>query len=480
MTTLDRRIIFYFSGQDVTGHAAGMYPYYLKRFLATGGTSETIFVGNFYYNGVDTSVTFDVTDIISSDGFIVKEDDFQSVYSMNNKICNKYYLQVVWDAETQDWLSSGNQWVAKVSSYHNKNLNSYFAFTFFEPSIYTKDRVSVLQQGFVPVEGSDSALIPHYPMYDEEQAQYENDCPFAISLLVGDDIASSTLSFEVEGDEYDETVDYLRDLRIPSSGNSFTYISNISNVGYYRDIHPTSDGTLKLSNKQFVTSFFLASTPSDGTWLYKRYSQADRGNTYEYRYAYVLINNSHNKEFDDTSVNINNIDTTNILYCNVQIPNASYDAYTSGGTQWVVGDDGDYRHTFEYKVGILDKDYKRYYLFWQDRYGSFQCQAFNCNANYYESYDKSEIQDYQNRRRNSNIQIQSKWKLNSGWIPEDLYPYYESIYTSPLLILFDAAYNERYTVLVSGDYEEKTYRNQKKMINMNLELTENKKQNIIY
>ena len=83
MTTLDRRIIFYFSG--VTGHAAGMYPYLLYRYTSTG-TTDLVFAGNFYYNGSDTSIKFDLTDVIASDGFIIREDDFQDIYTMNSKL----------------------------------------------------------------------------------------------------------------------------------------------------------------------------------------------------------------------------------------------------------------------------------------------------------------------------------------------------------------------------------------------------------
>lgn len=478
MNTLDERIIFYFSGQNVTGHTAGMYPYYLQRFLPNGMATEVIFIGNFYYNGSDTSITFDLTDIIASDGFVIKEDDFESVYSMNNKICNKYFLSIVWSDEVI--VTSSNRWVAKVYSYHNKNLSSYKGYTFFEPSSYNMNRVTILQQGFNPSKNKDSKLVPHFPMYDDEQIQNENNCPFALSLLVGNAVSSATLSFQVEGNAYDETVDYQRDTTIIPSGNSFTYISNISNVAWYTDIVPTKDGVLWLTDEQFVTTLLSPDLEWEGTYLYRRYRQGDRNNTYTYKYAYVRINNSHGKFIDNPSVDINSIDTTNIVYCELQFPDAFDSAYSSGGTEYVIGDDGEYIGSYRYKVGILDKDYKRYYIFWQDRYGSFQCQPFNCFANYSETFDRSEVVDYQNRRRNSNIQVQSKWNIYSGWIDEDLYPYYESIYTSPVVILYDTAYDTRYSVLVSGNYEEKTYRNQKKMINMNLELIENKKQNIIY
>ena len=478
MNTLDKRIIFFYSGQNVTGHAAGMYPYYVRRYRQGTSGTDVIFAGNFFYNGSDTSITFDVTDIIASDGYVAREDDFQGVYTTPNKIVNRYYMKIVWDDD--DVVNSSTQWVAKVYGYKNKNLQQYF--TFFEPiGSYYNNWISILMQGFSRNQDRDSKLIPHYPMFLDEQSQEENDCPFGLALLAGQNISGITSVFEVDGEAYQEDIKYERYRTITPSGNSFSYISNVGNVADYRDIMPTSDGVLWLTDKQFVTTLVSPDLEWEGTYLYRRYKEGDRdASVYLYKYAYVRINNSHGKFIDDSSVNIYDIDTTNIVYCETQYPDAFDSAYSSGGTEYVIGDDGEYRYTYNYKAAIFDMCPKRFYLFWQDRFGSFQCQAFNDIADYSESFDRSEVQDYQNRRRNANIQVQSKWKINSGWIPEDLYPYYESIYTSPFLILYDSERDMRHTVMVSGDYEEKTYKNQKRLINMNLELTENKKQNIIY
>lgn len=123
---------------------------------------------------------------------------------------------------------------------------------------------------------------------------------------------------------------------------------------------------------------------------------------------------------------------------------------------------------------------KRYFLVWQDRLGSMMSKPFNDFTEYSESFDKDEIQDYTNTRKLNNVQVQPKWKINSGWINEKVYPLYESIYVSPVLFLYDMKYNKTYNVMVKGDYVEKTFKNQKKLININLELEETNKQNILY
>ena len=52
---------------------------------------------------------------------------------------------------------------------------------------------------------------------------------------------------------------------------------------------------------------------------------------------------------------------------------------------------------------------------------------------YSEDITNEEILSYTGRRRKSNVVVQPKWKLNSGWLKEQLFPFYESIYISPIL-----------------------------------------------
>jgi len=125
MNYLNERIVFGFSGQDVTPHNAGMYVYKIFRKKQTSG-ADLLFVGNFYYNGTDNEITFDVTDIIASDGFVVKAEDFELNNTIQNKIVNKYTVEITWAED--DIITSNEHWVAKVYKYPNKNLDNYTVF----------------------------------------------------------------------------------------------------------------------------------------------------------------------------------------------------------------------------------------------------------------------------------------------------------------------------------------------------------------
>ena len=131
-------------------------------------------------------------------------------------------------------------------------------------------------------------------------------------------------------------------------------------------------------------------------------------------------------------------------------------------------------------IGILDNCYKRYYLMWQDRLGGIQSQAFLDNITYSEDITNEEVQNFTNTRKKSSVQVSPKWKLNSGWIKEDVFPFYESILVSPFLKLYDTRYDFCYNVTVNGNFTEKTYKNEKKLLNLTLDLESTNKQNIIY
>lgn len=476
MITLDRRVTAYFP--SITVHSEGMYPYTIKRRI-TSGTTEDIFVGNFYYNGSDTRLTFDITDIVASDGFVITEDSIGGIHCMKNHLADKYTVVITWGANDTS-SSITPQWVAKVSTYHNKDLIVNMSATFFDPDgIGNGNKWSILMQGFKKTN-STSVLPPHYPMYPNEDMEYSNDCPFFLSLLVGDAVTGITSVFVVDSFKQQRT--------IPASGNSFTYVSTLANVADYSGITPTTDGVLKLGATISEGTYLLQIQRGVYTYIYARYPQGDEITDYQFPYCYVLVNNSQNKSITDSSLDYTNVNTNSKMYAireQPAPPEYVYDYYDTtpdvqyydivsnylAGAGEIIGG---------YDAAIFDVCPKKYYLIWQDRFGSFQCQGFSEYANYSEEYDKTEVQDYQNRRRDVNVQIQSKWKLYSGWIPEELYPFYESIYTSQFTMLFDVERNTYYTVMVNGNYEEKTYKNQKRLINMNLELEENKKQSIIY
>lgn len=131
-------------------------------------------------------------------------------------------------------------------------------------------------------------------------------------------------------------------------------------------------------------------------------------------------------------------------------------------------------------IGILDNCYKRYYLMWQDRLGGIQSQAFLDNITYSEDITNDEVQNFTNTRKKSSVQVLPKWKLNSGWIKEDVFPFYESILVSPFVKLYDTRYDCCYDVIVNGNFTEKTYKNEKTLLNLTLDLESTNKQTIIY
>ena len=132
------------------------------------------------------------------------------------------------------------------------------------------------------------------------------------------------------------------------------------------------------------------------------------------------------------------------------------------------------------RIAIIEACKSRYYLLWQDRFGSYQSQPFKGKMEYSENIENSEYVSYTGERHKYNVQVQPKWKINSGWITEDLYPFYESIYVSPILKLYDTETETEYDVILNDNYVEKKYENSKSMLNLQLNLEATEKQNITY
>lgn len=132
-------------------------------------------------------------------------------------------------------------------------------------------------------------------------------------------------------------------------------------------------------------------------------------------------------------------------------------------------------------IAVLDGCYSRYYLAWNDRYGDIMSQPFEGKAEFSETFTKSEIQDYKMRRRVIHKETQPSWKLRTGWLKEDVYPIYEAIFTSPYVLLYDTQTDRAWNVIVTDNkYNEKTYKNQKSLISLELTVEANKTQNHIF
>lgn len=132
-------------------------------------------------------------------------------------------------------------------------------------------------------------------------------------------------------------------------------------------------------------------------------------------------------------------------------------------------------------VGKLD-ECSRYFLKWQDRYGMPQMQPFSGTEIYSESVTTNQIMNYRREKRPGSIEATSKWSLNSKWLNQKLFPYYESIFVSPYLQLYDAKEDRLYDVnVVTQEYTEKTFNNQnRQLFNLQLEIESNKTQQFVY
>lgn len=134
-----------------------------------------------------------------------------------------------------------------------------------------------------------------------------------------------------------------------------------------------------------------------------------------------------------------------------------------------------------YTIAKFDNQ-SRYFLKWKDRYGMPQVQPFGGTYKYSESISKNTITDYKNTKKIIDISNTPKWLLNSKWIKQEYYPFYESIFVSPYLQLYDAKEDKLYNVILTNtEYDEKTFNNQnRQLFNIQLEVELDTTETMIY
>lgn len=136
---------------------------------------------------------------------------------------------------------------------------------------------------------------------------------------------------------------------------------------------------------------------------------------------------------------------------------------------------------YTYTIAKFDNK-SRFFLKWQDRYGMPQCQSFGGTHKYNEKIDKTTTINYLNKSKIIDIISTHSWSLNTNWIQQEYFPYYESIFVSPWLQLYDAHEDKVYDViLVNNSYDEKTFKNQnKQLFNLQLDVELDTKQYMTY
>ena len=155
---------------------------------------------------------------------------------------------------------------------------------------------------------------------------------------------------------------------------------------------------------------------------------------------------------------------TNIIYTSLQqlFSNAVIDT-TKGKAQ--IGPDKN--HIF----AQIDMCPAQYYVQWIDRYGTYQCQPFSKISTFSNDYSTTHMMSYDKVKKPIFNQVKSTWNLNSDFIPEDKLPYYESLFVSPKVILYDAKNDMSYNVVLTDTkFVEKTFANQQRRM-FNLQIT---------
>lgn len=134
------------------------------------------------------------------------------------------------------------------------------------------------------------------------------------------------------------------------------------------------------------------------------------------------------------------------------------------------------------KIGnLVEPCSSKYFVIWKDRYTTQQIQPFNKVDTYSEDITGNEITNYWGKRSLYAVDVQPKWKLQTGWISDDAYRCYESLFVTPTVQIYDTESDHLYDVIIKDrNYTEKTFQNQGKLFNLELTFEAAEEQNIIY
>lgn len=506
---LDERIKITISNITVT--ESGTYVYRIVDDLPVHN-NQPLFYGNAYLSSGQTAVTFDITDIVRNEKWTPTDDELETTGATAVKtICRYGVLLNIGNQAYNGWSDN------VVHGYRYPNRKIYLGYNAADVSVWfnpadPEDNLAgeMMQQ----VDENRPDLIPHYPI----GINFNYRGTFEISPN------ADNLDFRITGGGHKEF-----SVPVTSEMNN-TYglfynqsVNDVTNgadnpeveLNAYILLRFEADGDTWVTESAITSWNFTGSSVSIGAAdLLGAFSYFNRDINFQTRVTREQLNQIKNGNLRIGICLENNPaapPTASVIF-KPNFGDIDLDKVTRIGVSYRMDKEEingiviDYRLTFNsfrvflnnsdepmelgYKYNSGEDEYvpcaifdtcpARYYLQWQDRYGSFQCQPFTNKVRFTETYERVETIDYADNRHLATINVQPKWEINSGWIEEKLYPYYESIFISPVLVLYDTYEMESYRVMVTGDYVEKTYQNEKKMINISLTLEENKTQNIIY
>lgn len=503
MKYLNERIVATLSGVNTTGLL--QYRVYRLTYgnaaidLENSDTYDIIFVGNYYRQSGVGLFSIDITDIVRNDIWIPREAELYDTptggEALNNKLVSAYYVHI----PSTNSLSSQIQ-VAKVYPY--PHYISTMQDNVFFNWINEVNSASFPLQGRYSEDGKGKYhLMPRYPYISTDNYRMILASEVGLNLtsyaaqFTGGLVGNFTVPFTTPSSHIKYTLSELYNNAEPRVVTSAFGTSALYPESKF--VITTHSGGITIeANEQDIRCYCML-VAVNGTLIINRLS--NHLGVGEINVTQSFIDNSSSlrlilspdkhfsskrlSDYDGVTVTFSNLEVGQHIAFNFTPQEESHGTWSISNQSIPIPFDamttqleiaGDY-------VAQIDNCYSRYYLQWQDRMGGFQSQPFNDKYTYSESFETETLTDYKGRKRLSNVGVTGKFKINTDWIKEDLYPYYESIFTSPVLFLYDTKEDKRYSVLVTdSEYTEKTYSNQKKLFNLTLNLELNNKQNIVY
>lgn len=462
-------------------------------------TYDVIFIGNIYKSTTGYTLSIDITDIVRNDMWAPSEDALYNTldrFANENKLVNAYYVYI----PDEDAISEQIQ-VAKVYPYPHY-ISSMQDNVFFDWTDSTGSASFPLQGRYSDGGKGNYHLMPRYPYISTDNYRMILASEVGLSLHTytaqfrGGLTGSFTVPFVSPSSDITYTLENLYNNATPRVVTS-TFGTPATPVGTFT-IESHSGGVIIDETQQDTNCYcMLVAIVPNSVIIAGRLSnpfgvgEIDITQSFINNSAYLRLIFSDDRRFtsnrlidyDYVPVTFTNLDVGQHIAFNFTPQEVEHGEWSINNQSIPIPFDalptlleiaGDY-------VAQIDNCYSRYYLQWQDRMGGFQSQPFNDKYTYSENFETETLTDYQGRKRLSNVGVTGKFKINTDWLKEDLYPYYESIFTSPVLFLYDTKEDKRYSVLVKdSDYTEKTFSNQKKLFNLTLNLELNNKQNIVY
>lgn len=476
---LDDEIIFkQLLQHDVYEDTTAVYRVYKRDYTGQRQTEEVFFVGTIYVLKDDTEISIYLNDIIETQRSISKciviTDGNQNDTKEYNNNFTTYKIEIKFDSPMFDDIVGEFQ---VLQAYRYPTLLERCGWNVKNVDVGNSSKLALIREGFYDLSNTvldlhKSTLLPHVPNGYKFGAYYllgnRYEALFGGTLTFGYRTPHFVLATETDTVQHPKPMYRFTTLAYDGKDYGFnelyySVIREYTGRVIIRREHIISPAGLPNWNESFIED---VPVESDRRRVFANYLKTQ-----------LKINDTKSEFIADCVGN----------GVEIEICNGSSDYITSVIPQ-LSGFLGDYnRETMpnvntEYiDIAIIDRCPARYYLMWYDRMGGIQCQAFEGKVVFKENINRTISKNLYGNKRSLSNSVVSKWELNSGWLNDEVYPIYESLFVSPYVTLIDTKEDKMFNVIVeTTDYTEKTFKTTKKMNNFSLTVSKNKEDKMIY